>query len=154
LHKDLSHDSFYRLLSSCIPWSRRLWEWFACALITEGGYLIIDDTSWQRWAKKAEAVGYVWDSSIGKAVLGMQVVLLLWTNGQLKIPVGIRIWRKGEKSKIKLAQELRSLAKRRGIKPEYVLFDSWYTAATLLNLIESFGWKACCKDKGESNDEW
>jgi hypothetical protein len=99
-------------------------------------------------------VSYVWNSSVGKAVLGTQVVLLLWTDGQLKIPVGIRIWRKGSKSKIRLAEELLSEAKRGGMKPEYVLFDSWYTAATLLNLIEGFGWKACSKDKGQSNDVW
>lgn len=32
-------------------------------------------------------------------------------------------------------------AERRGIRPEYVLFDSWYAAANLLHLLEGFGWK-------------
>lgn len=32
-------------------------------------------------------------------------------------------------------------AKRRGLRPEYVLFDSWYAAASLLHQLESMGWK-------------
>lgn len=32
-------------------------------------------------------------------------------------------------------------ARARGFKPECVLFDSWYAAATLLNLLAEFGWK-------------
>ena len=32
-------------------------------------------------------------------------------------------------------------ARARGLKPGYVLFDSWYAAGALLNLLEGFGWK-------------
>ena len=51
-----------------------------------GGYLVIDDTSWERFTRVAEAVSWVWSSSVGKPVWGMQVVLLLWTNGKWKVP--------------------------------------------------------------------
>jgi predicted ABC-type ATPase len=44
-----------------------MWEWFARYLVGSGGYLILDDTVWRRFAKKAEAVSYVWDSSLGKS---------------------------------------------------------------------------------------
>ena len=137
----LAHDQLYRLLYSDFPYSRRIWEWFACRLVDSGGYLILDDTTWRRFAKKAEAVSFVWDSSAGKVVLGMQVVLLIWTDGKRKVPIGLRVWKKGGRSKVKLAKELLRRAKQNGLSPVFVLFDSWYSASELLNLIEQFSWR-------------
>ena len=102
----IAHDQLYRLLYADFPYSRRLWEWFASKLIGEKGYLILDDTTWQRLTKKAEAVSFVWDSSTGKIVFGMSVVLLIWTDGTRKVPLGLRVWKKGGKSKVILAEEL------------------------------------------------
>ena len=69
-------------------------------LVPKGGYLVIDDTSWERFTRVAEAVSWVWSSSVGKPVWGMQVVLLLWTKGKGKVPLGVRIWRQGGPSKV------------------------------------------------------
>jgi putative transposase len=138
---ELAHDQLYRLLYADFPFSRRLWEFFAVKLVGEKGYLVIDDTTWQRFTKKAEAVSFVWDSSVGKVVFGMSVVLLIWTDGKRKVPLGIRVWQKGGKSKVELAAELLRQACTRGISPEFVLFDSWYAARALLELIEGFGWR-------------
>ncbi len=44
----VSHDTLGRLLGCALSWSGRLWEVFACRLVKEGGYLVIDDTAWQR----------------------------------------------------------------------------------------------------------
>lgn len=137
---ELAHDRLYRLLYTDFPYSRRLWEWFAAKLVGERGYLVLDDTTWQRWTRKAEAVSFVWDSRIGKVVFGMSVVLLIWTDGKRKVPLGIRVWQKGGKSKVELAAELLRQAHTRGLSPEFVLFDSWYSAAVLLELIDGFGW--------------
>jgi hypothetical protein len=106
-----------------------------------GGYLVIDDTSWERFTRVADAVSWVWSSSVGKPVWGMPVVLLLWTNGKWKVPVGIRIWRKGGPSKVELAIGLLRQARRRGLQPAYVLCDSWYAAAQILNLLDGWGWQ-------------
>lgn len=144
---DLAHDQLYRLLYSDFPFSRRLWEWFAKWLVGEKGYLILDDTTWQRWTRKAEAVSFVWDSRIGKVVFGMSVVLLIWTDGKRKVPLGLRVWQKGDKSKVILAEELLRQTFLRGISPVFVLFDSWYSSKKLLPLIDSFGWKYICRAK-------
>ena len=144
---EIAHDQLYRLLYTDFPFSRRLWEWFACRLISDGGYLILDDTTWQRWTSKAEAVSFVWDSSVGKVVFGMSVVLLVWTDGKRKVPIGLRVWQKGSKSKVRLAEELLRQSLQRGIKPEFVLFDSWYASKDLLHLIEDFGWQYICRAK-------
>jgi Transposase DDE domain. len=143
----VSHDSLNRLLHSDFPWSRRLWELLASRLIHQGGYLLLDDTSWQRQTKLSEAVAKVWSSTAGSVRLGMQVVLLVWTDGQRKIPVSMRLWQKGGKSKVELAQEMLSEAFERGINPKYVLFDSWYTSRSILNLVSELGWKYVARIK-------
>jgi hypothetical protein len=73
----VSHDTLRRVLYQKVPWSRRLWESFAQGPVQKGGYLVIDDTSWERFTRVAEAVSWVWSSSVGKPVWGRQVV----TNG-------------------------------------------------------------------------
>jgi len=128
-----------RLLYLSFPYSIRLWEWFAAAIITKG-YLLIDDMSWHRFGKKLEGVSFVWDSAIGKKILGTNVVLLIRTDGEKRVPIGLRIWQKGGKSKVKLAMELLWEVRRRGVTPIYVLFDAWYSAESLLNLVDEFGW--------------
>ncbi|HJP95841.1 MAG TPA: transposase [Candidatus Saccharimonadales bacterium] len=143
----VSHDRLNRLLHSSFPWSRRLWELFASRMIFEGGYLVLDDTTWQRQTKCSEAVAKVWSSTAGGVRLGMQVVLLIWTDGQRKIPVSMRLWQKGGKSKIELAQEMLSEAAERGISPKYGLFDSWYTAKSMVNLLSELGWKYVARIK-------
>lgn len=135
-----SHDTLRRVLFWQFAWSRRLWDCLAQRLVREGGYLILDDTTWQRWAQKAVAVELIWSATLGRVIVGMQVVLLLWTDGHWKVPLGLRIWRKGGKSKVVLASELLREAHRRGLRPNYVLFDSWYTASSLLNLLAAQGW--------------
>ena len=79
--------------------------------------------------------------SVGKPVRGMQVVLLLWTEGKWKVPLGVRLWRKGGPSKVELAIGLLSQARRRGLQPAYILFESWYAAAQMLNLLDRWGWQ-------------
>src|SRR5262249_22872140 len=136
-----SHDTLRRVLYQKVPWSRRLWEACTRTLVHEGGYLVIDDTSWERFTRVAEAVSWVWSSSVGKPVWGMQVVLLLWTKGKWKVPLGIRLWRKGGPSKVELAIELLRQARRRRLQPAYVLCDSWYAAAQIMNLLDGWGWQ-------------
>lgn len=137
----VSHDRLQRLLYEQVAWSRRLWDCFAAGLVREGGYLIIDDTCWARWAKQSEAVSWVWSSTHARTVRGMQVVLLIWTDGRRRVPLGLRLWQKGGRSKVELAAEMLREAERRGLRPNYVLFDSWYAAASLLHLLADLGWK-------------
>jgi SRSO17 transposase len=143
----VSHDSLNRLLHSSFLWSRRLWELFSSRMIHEGGYLLLDDTTWQRQAKLAEAVSKVWSSTAGSVRLGMQVVLLVWTDGKRKIPISMRLWQKGGKSKVVLAAEMIREAAERGINPKYVLFDSWYTSRSILNLLSELGWNYVARIK-------
>ena len=72
--------------------------------------------------------------------IGDECYLLIRTDGEKRVPIGLRIWQKGGKSKVKLAMELLWEVRRRGVTPIYVLFDAWYSAESLLNLVDEFGW--------------
>jgi Transposase DDE domain len=147
LCSSVSRDAFNLVLHPSFPWSRRLWELLASRMIHQGGYLVLDDTTWQQQAKRSEAVSKVWSSTAGGVRLGRQVVLLIWTDGQRQIPVAMRWWQKGGKSKVELAQEMLSEAAERGICPKYVLFDSWYTSRGILNRLAELGWKYVARIK-------
>src|SRR3977135_386870 len=64
----VSHDTLRRVLYQKVPWSRRLWDFFAQGLVQTGGYGVIEDTSGERFPGVAEAVSGVWSSSGGKPV--------------------------------------------------------------------------------------
>jgi hypothetical protein len=75
-------------------------------------------------------------------------VLLVWTDGQVRIPLAFRLWHKGGPSKFALALELLSYARNRlRCKPQFVLFDSWYPSKPLLKRIRDYGWYFVCQLK-------
>lgn len=146
----VSHDHLTRTIQKRFPWQQimlvvvqRLFG------VLHGGYLLIDDTVIPKpYAKKMDGASYVHSSVLNKTVYGYNVVLLCWTNGTLTIPLSWKFYQKGGKSKISLALDL--LAEARDVwklSPQYVLFDSWYAAETLLNTLHRYGWSFVCQIK-------
>jgi Transposase DDE domain len=91
---------------------------------------------------------WVWSSKHRQVVFGVSVVLLVWTDGQVRIPLGYRVWPKEGASKFDLALELLSYARNRlKCKPQFVLFDSWYPSKKLLKRIRDYGWYFVCQLK-------
>jgi hypothetical protein len=113
----MSHETLRRVLYQKVPWARRLWHFFAQGLVPQGGSLVMEDPSGERFTRVADAVSGVWASSVGKAVWGMQGVRLLGTDGQWKVPGGMRLWRQGGPAKVELAIGLWRQARRRGLQP-------------------------------------
>jgi hypothetical protein len=143
----VSHDRLTRLLQG--DWSgQRLLELAVRTLFTwERGYLIIDDTVIPKpFATAIEGLAWVFSSQAHQPVYGLSLVLLVWTNGPLRIPLGMRLWRKGGLSKYALALELLSYARNRlRCRPEYVLFDAWYPSRALLKRSRDYGWYFVCR---------
>ena len=78
----------------------------------------------------------------------MSVVLLVWTDGHVRIPLAFRVWQKGGASKDDLALELLSYARNRlKGKPHFVLFDSWYPSKKLLKRLRDYGWYFVCSSR-------
>jgi len=147
--ESVSHDRLTRLLQG--DWSghtlldlavRTLFVW-------EQGSLIIDETVIPKpFASAIEGLAWVFSSQEQQPVYGLSLVLLVWTNGTLRIPLGMRLWRKGGPSKYELALELLSSARNRlRCRPEYVLFEAWYPSKRLLKRIRDYGWYFVCRLK-------
>jgi hypothetical protein len=145
----VSHDGLTRLLQA--NWSgQRLLELAVRTLfVWERGYLIIDDTVLPKpFATAIEGLAWVFSSQERKPVYGLSLVLLVWTNGTLRIPLSMRLWHKGGPSKYALALELLSYARTRlRCRPEFVLFDAWYPSRALLKRIRDYGWYFVCRLK-------
>jgi DDE superfamily endonuclease len=145
----VSHDRLTRLLQA--DWSgQTLLELAARTLfVWERGYLIIDDTVLPKpFATVIEGLAWVFSSQERKPVYGLSVVLVVWTNGTLRIPRGMRLWHKGGPSKYALALELLGYARNRlRCRPAYVLFDAWYPSRALLKRIRDYGRYFACRLK-------
>jgi putative transposase len=145
----VSHDRLTRMLQA--DWSgQRLLE-HACRLlfVWERGYLILDDTVLSKpFATAMEGLAWVFSSQERRPVYGFSLVLLVWTDGTLRIPLGIRLWHKGGPSKYALALELLSFARNRlRCHPPYILFDAWYPSKAVLKRIRDYGWYFVCRLK-------
>ena len=144
-----SHDQLTRMLKG--SWSGHpLLHLALCTLFTvAGGYLIIDDTVVEKpYARRLGEAAWVWSSKHSKVVFGVSVVLLVWTDGQHRLPVAFRVWQKGGPSKYALALELLSDARNRlKCKPQFVLFDAWYPSKAVLKRIRDYGWYFVCQLK-------
>ena len=113
------------------------------------GYLIIDDTVIPKpFARAIDGLAWVFSSQERRPVYGLALVLLVWTDGTLRVPLGVRLWCKGGPSKYELALELLSYARNHlHCRPEYVLFDAWYPSRRLLKRIRDYGWYFVCRLK-------
>ena len=144
-----SHDQLTRMLQG--TWSgHTLLNLALRALFTvAGGYLLVDDTVVEKpYARLLGEAAWVWSSKQRKVVFGVTVVLLVWTDGQVRIPLAFRLWHKGGPSKFELALELLSYARNRlRCKPQFVLFDSWYPSKKLLKRLRDYGWYFVCQLK-------
>ena len=70
---------------------------------------MLDDTVIPKpFATAMERLAWVFSSPERKPVDGVSRVLLVWTNGTLRLPLGIRLWHKGDPSTYALALELLS----------------------------------------------
>ena len=105
------------------------------------GYLCLDDTLVpHERGKKMEGVYWDWDHALRRNVLGSRIVVLIWTDGFFRIPVGFSLWHKEGtrpvyRTKNEIARTLLRWAIHRGIRPEYVAFDNWYASKENMKLI-------------------
>ena len=139
-----SHDGLTRILNNeKLSWQTLLNN-FSMRIFGKlsNGWLVIDDTIISKiFAKKIENLAWVYDSKIGKSIIGLNIVALIWTNGKLTVPIGLKIYKPHSgKTRIDLAIELLKIVKRLHLRPQYVVFDSWYASGKLMKKIREFRW--------------
>ena len=148
---DLSHDQFTRLLQTPRHWQTLLWRNFASRALGQGGWLELDDTVLDKFGTQIFGVSWVYCSRLQRVVRGLNLVALIWTDGHRRVPIGIKIWRKGKQSKVVLAAKLLRWAKQLGLQPDYLLMDSWYSAKALLKQVRTYDWHFVTRLKKNRN---
>lgn len=138
-----AHDSFNRLLTRLEPDAEQLWLEAVPQIQLDDGVLILDDSTLDKpYARHIDLVGWHWSGKHHKVVKGINLLTLLWTDGDRHIPCDYDIYDKAHDGLSKndlFAKQLRK-AKQRGMNPKCVCFDSWFASLENLKLIRSLGW--------------
>lgn len=139
---EVAHDAFSRLLTRVEPSSEALWEEVQGQVKRKEGLLVIDDTTLDKpYAKHIDMVSYHWSGKHHKSVRGINLVTVVWTDGDQVLPCDYCVVDKNEgKSKNDLFGEMIRTAKERGFQPNYVAFDGWYSSLRNLKLVRDMGW--------------
>ncbi len=141
---EMAHDAVNRWLSKNKLTPKIVWQHAAPMVNPKTGYLIVDDTVLDKpYSKITAMVRYQYSGKHHRTVNGIDLVNLLWTDGEKVIPVDYRAYdpTRDGKTKNEHAQEMLGFAEKRGFSPEYVLLDSWYSSITNLKTISRKGWR-------------
>ena len=145
-----AHDSFTRLLKRLEPDPETLWLEAEPCVEKSKGVLVIDDSTLDKpYAKHIDLVTKHWSGKHHQVVSGINLITLLWTDGDRKIPVDYRIFSKEDgRTKHDHFWEMLLIAKSRGFSPKYVLFDGWYASLENLKQVRGHGWFWLTRLKG------
>jgi hypothetical protein len=138
-----SHDAFTRQLHRLFPSTEQLWsEVFEHVDLTKGCLICDDSTLDKFYSRKIELVTRHWSGKYKRVISGINLITLLWTDGERYLPVDYRIYNKSVDGLTKndhFIDMLRTAAKR-GFTPECILFDTWYASIGNLKFIRSLHW--------------
>jgi hypothetical protein len=139
----LAHDAVNRSLYRLEPDSEPLWQEAKSHVDLTSGYLVIDDSLITKlFARKMELVNYQWSGRDHRVEPGIGVVSTVWTEGDRVIPVDYCIYDREHDGLTKNDHFRKMLEKasKRGLHPEYVGFDSWYSSLDNLKTVRNLGW--------------
>src|SRR5207237_9046734 len=125
--KVTSHLAFTRLLHRLEPDASRLWTEAKSQVSLHQGILVIDDSTLDKpYAKKIELVTRHWSGKHHAVVSGINLVTLLWTDGDRHVTVDYRVFDKKQDALTKTDhfQAMVKEAHARGSAPACVVFDS------------------------------
>lgn len=137
-----AHDAFTRLLHRLEPDPATLWHEAQPQVDRTGGVLVIDDSTLDKpYATAIDLVSRHWSGKHHAVVQGINLVTLLWTDGDRHVPCDYRVYHKadGATKNDHFAAMVRA-AHGRGFSPRCVVFDSWYGSVKNLKLVQSLGW--------------
>jgi len=149
-----AHDALNRLLR-VMPLSTRTLMGLLIALCKkrrrhrEEGYLCLDDVVIEKaFARKLPWAGWTYSFAKKRKVYGLHVVVLLWCDGDggLRIPVAFRLWRpkrscarQAYRTKLKLSEGMLKEVVGLGLRPEYIVFDTHYSAGWFTKMVARLG---------------
>jgi hypothetical protein len=140
------HDALNRLLR-LTPFSTRVLMGLLMRWVKGlgQGYLSLDDVIVEKaFAKRLAWAGWTYAWSKQRKVYGLHIVVLVWCSldGRWRIPVAFRLWRpkrtstqRTYRTKLQLAEAMLKDVVALGLRFEYVVFDTHYTAGWLTKLM-------------------
>ena len=163
--KSVAHDAYTRLLTRRPLDPEALWneaQTVGSQDLFEGGMLILDDTTLDKpYSQAIELVSRHWSGKHHRVVWGINLLSLVWTKltgeGQIQavaapvaapvavIPLDFRVYdinadANGQHfTKNDHFRVMVSAAKKRGLRPELVAFDSWYAGLDNLKHLRKEG---------------
>ena len=138
-----AHDAFTRLLQREPPDTEALWQEVKPLVELRRGVLILDDTTLDKpYARRIEPVTWHWSGKHHRVVKGINLLTLLWTDGEAHLPIGFRVYAKhlDGLTKNDHARAMWAEAKSRGFEPECVIFDVWYAGLRNLKALDDLEW--------------
>jgi hypothetical protein len=137
-----AHDAFTRLLQRLEPDPGTLWLEARTQVALVGGALVLDDTVLDKpHARHIDLVGRHWSGKHRRVVRGIDLVSLVWTDGDRIVPCDYRIYHDAKAAtKNDHFRDMVDVAHARGFKPSRVLFDGWYASLDNLKHLRSLGW--------------
>jgi len=141
------HDALNRLLR-VMPLSNRALMAPIIAWVKRQplGYLCLEDVVVENaWAKKLPWAGWTYSFAKKRKVYGLHIVVLLWCSQdqRWRIPVAFRLWPPKRsvashdyRTKLQLAEAMLKEVVATGLKCEYIVFDTQYTAGWFAKLVE------------------
>lgn len=146
-----AHDAFSRLLNRLEPDPENLWKEAKGHVNRKQGVLVLDDTVLDKpYAKHIELLGWHWSGKHDRIVKGINLVSLVWTNGDRIIPCDYRIYHDPKQAtKNDHFRAMLDAAQQRGFQPECVLFDNWYASLKNLKHLKKIGWNWLTRLRGD-----
>ncbi len=139
-----AHDAFTRLLHRLEPDPTTLWAEAESQVRRRHGVVVLDDSTLDKpYARKIGLLTRHWSGKHRRVVQGINLLTLLWTDGEALIPCDYRLYEKAvdKLSKNDHFRAMLATAQARGFAPECVVFDSWYASLANLKAIRSHGWR-------------
>lgn len=138
-----AHDAFTRLLQRLEPEPATLWLEVAPLIERKQGALVLDDSTLDKpYAQKIALVTHHWSGKHHAVVAGINLISVVWTDGDRLYPVDYRLYdRAGDGlTKNDHFRNMLATAFERGFRPSCVLFDGWYAGLDNLKKVRDYGW--------------
>jgi len=138
-----AHDAYTRLLQRAQGGGEALWQEVEPLVQRSRGMLIVDDTTLDKpYAAQMALVTRHWSGKHHRVVQGINLISLVWTDGQCRLPCDYRVYHKAQDglSKNDHFVQMIQQAQQRGFEPALVAFDSWYASLKNLKLVRQCGW--------------
>jgi hypothetical protein len=146
-----AHDAFTRLLHRLDPDPAGLWAEAAPLVQRDRGILVLDDSTLDKpYARHIGLVTRHWSGKHKRVVQGINLLTLLWTDGDRLIPVDYRLYDKAGDGLTKNDhfRAMLTTAQERGFQPACVVFDGWYASLENLKAVRAAGWQWLTRLKG------